>query len=129
MLAFIYMLTLFFTLEVSSIMIVPASGMGQSAKGSFLDMQTGMGQSVRGSFVDMQTFGTMNANTVAGAWQPDILTPDMLTRDGLEMKTDGQYNFGSTAVNGAFNVNQRNSTSLNTWRTNGIFLDKVSTDI
>ncbi|XP_012683281.2 desmocollin-2 [Clupea harengus] len=110
--------------EVSSIMIVPASGMGQSAKGSFVDMQSGMGQSVRGSFVDMQTFGTMNANTVAGAWQPDILTPDMLTRDGLEMKTDGQYNFGSTAVNGAFNVNQRNSTSLNTWRTNGIFLDK-----
>lgn len=90
-----------------------------------------MEQSLQGAAVDSAVFGTMNAASVAGAWQEaeqpflhqssDVMIGDM-------MEINSQYEFSGRngmATGSSFLLNQRNEANLQTWRTNGIFLDMV----
>ncbi|KAL2097294.1 hypothetical protein ACEWY4_006501 [Coilia grayii] len=104
--------------EGSTLVIVPTSGVEQSVKGSAVD---------NGTF---GTMNTMNANSLAGAWQatpqPGLQQSSaagVMTKDMIDMNTSSQYDFGGKGMDEVFLLNQRDAITLHTWRTNGIFLD------
>ncbi|KAG5286764.1 hypothetical protein AALO_G00018500 [Alosa alosa] len=96
--------------EVSNILIVPTSGIDQSVKGTAVD---------NGMFDTMNSMGVMNATSMAGAWQDSQQPFLQQSSDMLDMNS--QHDF--RAENNVFLLNQRDEATLQTWRTNGIYLD------
>lgn len=89
---------------------------------------------MKGAAVDSGVFGTMNTASVGGVWQEpeqhfmqqssDIMVGDM-------MDLNSQYDFSGVhgmATDSGIMFNQRGEANLQTWRTNGIYLDRVNTD-
>ncbi|XP_062386301.1 desmocollin 2-like protein [Sardina pilchardus] len=109
--------------EVSNIVIVPSTGIDQSlVKGAVVDC---------GQFESMNTMGVADATSMAGAWQDSQQVSQQVflhpSSDMLDRNSQYDLRAENSAFllnqNSAFLLNQRDEATLQTWRTNGVYLD------